>query len=195
MKKKSVALYSRCSTTQQVHSINNQRSALKSYCEARDFEIKFDIEDSGYSGTTDKRPGLKELLKLARERQIDCIVVLKLDRLFRSLKHMIVTLDEFSDLGVEFISVKDQIDASTASGKLLMGVIACMAAFEADLLKERTVLGLEMAKKRGKILGRPKHNMEERIKELRKQGLTYKKIQETLNCSKGSVWRALKDAP
>ena len=90
----------------------------------------------------------------ARKRQIDNLVVWKLDRFGRSLKHLVVALDELNSLGVTFISYGENIDLSTPTGKLMFHVIASMAEFEREMIKERVRAGLENAKRKGKKLGR-----------------------------------------
>jgi DNA invertase Pin-like site-specific DNA recombinase len=191
---KRVVIYARCSTTRD-QKPEVQLSELKRFCVAREWEIVREITDHGYSGTTADRPGLKELLKLVRERQVDVVVVLKLDRLFRSLKHLVLTVEEFEELGVEFVSVKDQFDLTTSAGRLLRNLLGCFAEFEAGLIRERTLIGLDHAVASGKKLGRPQTSDVEAIRKLRQEGLSYRKIALQLNCSMGAVCRALEIAP
>jgi DNA invertase Pin-like site-specific DNA recombinase len=189
---KRAVLYARCSTSRDQNP-ELQISELRRFCKAREWEISEEIIDHGYSGTTNDRPGLKRLLKLVRERQVDVVIVLKLDRLFRSLKHLVITLDEFEDLKVEFVSVKDQIDLTTSAGRLLRNLLGCFGEFEASLIRERTLLGLDHAVANGKILGRPKSNNFDASRDLRKDGLSYRQISKKLNCSMGAVCRALSE--
>jgi site-specific DNA recombinase len=191
---KRVVIYARCSTTRD-QKPEVQIAELRSYCKARDWAILEEIVDHGYSGTNADRPGLKNLLRLVRERNVDVVVVLKLDRLFRSLKHLVLTVDEFEELNVEFVSVKDQIDLTTSAGRLLRNLLACFAEFEAALIRERTLIGLDHAVSIGKKLGRPQEIDIDAIVKLRAQGLSYRKIAMQLNCSMGAVCRALKAAP
>jgi DNA invertase Pin-like site-specific DNA recombinase len=113
-----------------------QIEEIRRYCHARGWTITKEIIDHGYSGSSNNRPGLIKLLSLTHKRQIDLVVVVKLDRLFRSLKHLVVTLQEFSDLGVEFVSLKDQLDMTTASGRLLIHIIGAFAEFEKSLISD-----------------------------------------------------------
>lgn len=192
---KRVAIYVRCSTSHHDQKPETQLSKLRDYVDRRGWELCEEIVDHGFSGVDSNRPGLKELMKLGRKREIDVILVLKLDRLFRSLKNIVNTLYELDELGVEFISLNDNIDMTTPSGRLMMHIIASFAEFEAALIRERTMMGLQLAIKKGKTLGRPKTIDEERIIELREKGFSYRKIQAELGCSKGAVCRALKCAP
>jgi DNA invertase Pin-like site-specific DNA recombinase len=129
---------------------------------------------------------------LVRSNEVDVVVVLKLDRLFRSLKHLVTTLDEFQDKKIIFVAVKDNVDYSTPSGKLMTQILASMAEFEKSLLRERTMLGLEHARSKGIKLGRPKLRDDDKIIELRLQGCTYAEIQRRLGVSRGTVCRSIK---
>jgi DNA invertase Pin-like site-specific DNA recombinase len=184
-----VALYARVSTRDKQNP-EMQLRELRRYCGQRGFKIAFAVTDKA-SGSTEDRVGLKRILESVKRREIDGVVVLKLDRLFRSLKHLITTLEEFESLGVKLIAVRDQVDMTTPSGRLFIQVIGALGEFERELIRERVVLGIENARASGKILGRPKTRPEAEIKKLRKQGLTYDGIQSKLKISKGAVWRAL----
>ena len=189
-----VITYSRVSTSHHDQKPEVQKEELRRYCEARQWTIKEEIVDHGYSGGTDSRPGLKKLMVLVRSRRVDVVIVTKMDRLFRSLKHLVSTLDEFQSLGVVFISIYDQIDQSTASGRLMLQIIGAFSEFERALIRERTLIGLAHAKLKGKILGRPKKRDDNEILRLRKEGLSYSQIQMRLGVSRPGIWRALKEA-
>ena len=191
---KIVAVYARCSTTKDQQP-EVQLIELRRFCEARGWVVSYEVVDRGFSGSTDKRPGLKQLMDLVTRRKIDVVVVVKLDRLFRSLKHMVLTLQEMEDLGVEFVSLKDNLDLTTASGRLMLHVLSAMAEFERALISERTVAGLDYARSKGKHLGRPKTVDDDGILQLRANGLSFRKIMKELNCSMGAVNRALGAAP
>lgn len=180
-----VAIYARCSTLEQDPQI--QVAELRRYCEARGWIIAETIVDHGASGANDQRVGLKRLLGLTRGRQVDAIVVVKLDRLARSLRHLVSILDEFQSLGVTFISTKDQIDMGTAAGRLMMHLISAMAEFELSLIRERTKCGLEFARSQGRVGGRPKVANIAEILRLRRKGLSCRKIAAKLAISKSTV--------
>lgn len=190
-----VLIYARCSTSQHDQKPELQIELLREYCRSRNWEIIEELIDHGYSGSTDKRPGLKRLQELVRQRKVDVVVVVKLDRLFRSVSHLLQVLTEWSDLSVEFISLKDQIDMTTASGRLMLHIIAAFAEFERELIKERVALGVAHAVKQGKKIGRPKEHDYERIAELHKAGRSLRSIQRELGCSIGSVYRAIQAVP
>jgi DNA invertase Pin-like site-specific DNA recombinase len=186
-----VATYSRVSTSHHGQNPDVQVQELRRYCAARGWEITHEIVDHGYTGSTDARPGLKELLGLVRAREVDCVVVVKLDRLFRSLKHLIMTLEELQALGVLFVATKDNVDYSTPAGRLFVQVLASLAEFEKSLLRERTMMGLAHARAQGTRLGRPRLGREDSIRRMRGQGKSYREISRKLGVSRGTVQRAL----
>ena len=184
-----VALYARVSTRDKQNP-EMQLRELRRYCASRGLKIAFTVTDKA-PGSTEDRVGLKQILESVRRREIDGVVVLKLDRLFRSLKHLIGTLEEFEALGVKLIAVRDQVDMTTPSGRLFIQVIGALGEFERELIRERVIMGLGNAKSKGVILGRPKLRDDKKIRELRKLGNSYQSIQNKLKISKGAVWRAL----
>jgi DNA invertase Pin-like site-specific DNA recombinase len=147
-----VATYLRVSTDQQ--STENQRRDLAVYLAAREWSNTREYCDDAVSGVKERRPALDHLLADARRRRFDTVVIWSLDRLGRSLKHLIVTLEELHQLGIAVISLRDGLDLSTAAGRLQMAVIGAIAQFERDRLRERTSAGLARAKAQGKRLGR-----------------------------------------
>lgn len=187
-------LYARCSTK------NDQRpevqiQELQDYANARGWQVESDniIVDEGLSGRNPNRPGLQKLMSLARSRKIDCILILKLDRLFRSLKHIIVTLEELNEIGVELVSIKENLDMSTSAGRLLVHLISSFAEFEAELARERTLIGIEYSRRKGVKLGRPSTVDYEKIIELRNQGMSYRQLQK-LGYSSWAIQQAVKMA-
>lgn len=190
-----VATYSRVSTSHHGQNPEVQVHELRRYCQARGWDIIHEVVDHGFTGSTTARPGLKQLLDLVSNRQVDVVVVVKMDRLFRSLKHLVSTLEEWQALGVQFVSTKDNIDYTTPSGRLLAQILGSLAEFEKSLLVERTIMGLDHARRTGKILGRPKTRDDQKIIELRNKGLSYTAIQKELGVSRGSIFRALHAVP
>jgi DNA invertase Pin-like site-specific DNA recombinase len=185
-----VATYSRVSTNKREQKPEVQVDDLRRYCKARGFKITHEIVDRA-SGGTDDRPGFKQLLQRVRAREVDAVIVVKLDRLFRSLKHLVNTLSEFEALGVKFIATRDQVDLTTPAGRMFVQILGSLAEFERELIRERILLGLEHAKSSGKKLGRPKFYDDKKIRDLRKAGMSYQGIQQKLGVSKGAVCRAL----
>lgn len=184
--------YSRVSTERD-QDPEAQRAELARYCEARGWSVVEHVVDHGYSGATDKRPGLSQLLGLVRARKVDVVVVVKLDRLGRSLRHLISLLDEFGSLGVLFVSIGDQIDLSTPSGRLMVHLLGAFAEFERGLIRERSLRGIEHAQRMGKHCGRPRKRDDEQIQALRAEGKTYREIQKLLGISRGAIYRAVNE--
>jgi DNA invertase Pin-like site-specific DNA recombinase len=192
---KRVCIYVRCSTSHHEQKPEVQLEELRDYCRARKWEITEEIIDHGYSGSSTNRPGLRKLKKLAGTRKIDVIVVVKLDRLFRSTRELLLTLQEFSDLKIDLVSIRDQVDLTTASGRLMVHILGAFAEFEKDLIRERTLAGLDHARSKGKILGRPSEYDGEQIRKLHKEGMSLRAIQRTVGCSLGVVYRAIEGDP
>jgi DNA invertase Pin-like site-specific DNA recombinase len=154
-----VAIYARVSTVnkkepEKGQDPNLQLLPLREYCIARKLEIAGEYVDKGISGVKDRRPELDRLMEAARKRLIDCIIVWKLDRFGRSLKHLVTAIEELNNLGVAFVSYRENIDLSTPSGRLMFQMIAAMAEFERELIRERVVAGLVNARAKGKKIGR-----------------------------------------
>ncbi|MBI3555223.1 MAG: recombinase family protein [Deltaproteobacteria bacterium] len=187
-----VASYARVSTSHHEQKTEVQTEELRRHCAARGWDVIEEVIDHGYSGSNDQRPGLKRLMVLARARRVDIIIVTKLDRLFRSLRHLVTVLDELESLGVKFVSLHDQIDLTTASGRLMLHILAAFSEFERALIRERTLAGLAHARSKGKRLGRPRSRNDEAILSLRAQGMSYTAIQQRLGCERSAVYRALK---
>lgn len=188
---KKIVTYSRVSTSHKDQKPEVQVEELRRYCAARGWVIAHEIVDHGYSGGTDSRPGLKRLMELVRSREVDCVVVVKLDRLFRSLKHLVTVLEEMQALKVLFVATKDNVDYSTPSGRLFVQVLGSLSEFERALVRERTLMGLAHARAKGKVLGRPRTGPESQIRELRAAGNSYRSIRRQLGCAMGTIQRAL----
>jgi hypothetical protein len=108
------------------------------------------------TGSVEARPALNRLMADARQRKFDVVVVWKLDRFARSLKHLVTAIAEFESLGVQFVSLRDNLDLTTPSGRLMFHVIGAMAEFERSLIQERVCAGLRNARAKGRVLGRPR---------------------------------------
>ncbi len=146
------ALYARVSTPGQ--DPLDQLRELRQYAAARGFKIAEEFVDV-VSGAKERRPALDRLMKAAHRRSVDVVLVWRIDRLGRSLRHVITCLDTFRSIGVELSSLHDQIDTTTPSGKVVFAVIAAVAEFEREIIRERIQAGLARARSQGKRLGRP----------------------------------------
>lgn len=146
------ALYARVSRVDQ-QTLPEQLSQMRDYCKARGWTVAHEFQEM-MSGSKDSRPQRKQVLALANQRQIDCIVVWKLDRWGRSLGDIVLTLADIHAKGCGFVSITQDIDFTTPTGKMLAGILASIAEFERATLIERTKMGLANALKKGKKLGR-----------------------------------------
>src|SRR5881392_4089863 len=151
---KRVACYLRVSTTEQ--TVENQRNDLRAYCKARGWDTVSEYSDTGISGTRERRPGLDRLMADVKARRIDVVVVAAFDRFGRSVRHLVEALDLFHHLGVEFISLREQVDTGSALGQAIFTIIAAIAQLERSLIVERVKAGLRRARAEGKRLGRPR---------------------------------------
>src|SRR5271167_1180857 len=145
---------------------------LRTYCAARGLDLVREYIDVGQSGAKDSRPELNKLMDDARKRQFDSIVVWRFDRFARSTKHLLLALEEFRGLGVQFISYQENIDTGTPLGQALFVIIAAIAELERGLICERVNAGIRNARARGKQLGRPRQYVDpDRIVEMRAAGM------------------------
>jgi DNA invertase Pin-like site-specific DNA recombinase len=147
------AVYARVSTFDQ--EPENQLAELRRYTAARGWALQ-EFVDRGISGAKDRRPALDTLLADARRRRFDVLVVWRLDRLGRNLRHLITLLEELQALGIAFVSLNEGIDATTPAGKLQMHILGAIAEFERARIAERVKAGLQRARAQGKRLGRPR---------------------------------------
>ena len=141
------AIYCRVSTSEQ--NLDNQMNSLKTFANKENFKV-YKIYKEKISGTKDSRPELNELMIDAKNKCFDVVVVWKLDRLGRSLQHLIRMVNYFQQWGIDFICTTQNIDTTNSSGKLLFHIMGALAEFERELISERTKLGLKKAKNVGK---------------------------------------------
>jgi len=193
---KRCALYARVSTIEQAAKIELQTVALREYAARRDFQIVLDVTEQA-SGARDDRPRLKDLMKRARRREFDVVVVWKFDRFARSVHQLASALVEFQALGIDFVSVTEAIDTGTPAGRLVFGVIASVAEFERELIRERVTAGLRRAQARGVKLGRPTlhGDVVAHVRRLRAAGTPLRQIARELSISLGSAARYSAQAP
>ena len=185
------AIYARVSTKDQ--NCELQVRDLRAFCVARSFSLVREFVDVGESGAKDSRPQLDELMAAARKRQIDAVLVWRFDRFARSTKHLLLALEEFRSLGVQFISYQENIDTTTPLGQALFTIISAVAQLERDLIRERVRAGLRNAKLKGKTLGRPTLTLDRaRIARLRASGASIREIASQLEVSTATVHNVLR---
>lgn len=146
------AIYARVSTFDQ--EPENQLAELRQYAQARGW-TSVEYVDRGISGSKDRRPALDQLVADAKRRKFDVLLCWRLDRLGRNLRHLVVLLEELRSVGVAFVSLNEGIDATTPAGKLQLHVLAALAEFERERIRERVNAGLARARAQGTRLGRP----------------------------------------
>ncbi len=134
--------------------------------------------------------------RTASKRRFDTVLVARFDRFARSTRHLVLALEEFNALGVDFISLSESVDTSTPMGKMVYTVIAAVAELERSLIRERVVMGLQRAKAQGKNLGRPRVAVDaDRVAALRAQGHSWAMITKELGIGKGTAQRAFYSLP
>ena len=181
------AIYARVSTVNG-QSPEMQLAELREYTSRRGWEIFGEYVDSGISGSKESRPELNRLMADAHTRCFDVVLCWKVDRFGRSLKHLVNALADLDSYGVAFVSLRDNLDLSTPSGRLMFQIIGAMAEFERSLIQERVRAGLRNAKLKGKTLGRPRRIVNgDEMARLRKQGASFREIAEAVGASHGTV--------
>lgn len=149
---KKVGIYARVSTDEQVNfgnSLEAQIEKLEQYCKLNGWQIVKKYTDAGISGATIDRPELKQMILDAGAGHINAILVYKLDRLSRSLRDIILTIDELREYNTDFVSITEQIDTTTAVGRLMFHIIGAFAEFERGMICERVILGQDKKAKNG----------------------------------------------
>jgi DNA invertase Pin-like site-specific DNA recombinase len=152
---KRCALYARVSTNNGQQDPEMQLAELREYAARRDLVVSDEYVDH-VSGSKDSRPALNRLMADAHARKFDTVLVWKIDRWGRSLKHLVTSLADLDAYGVAFVSLRDSLDLSTPSGRLMMQLLGAMAEFERALIVERVRAGLMNARNKGRKLGRPR---------------------------------------
>ena len=187
---KKVAIYARVSTKDQ--NPESQLLDLRKYVNLRNWTIYQEYVDRGVSGAKESRPALDKLMKDARKRKFDILLVWKFDRFARSTKHLVTALEELEGLGIDFCSYEDSIDTSTDHGKLVFTIMGAIAEFERSLIRERVLAGIRRAKENGIRLGRPPLEVDiKKMKELASQGNSVRVIAKLMGISKSLAHKTL----
>lgn len=192
-----VALYARVSTHKD-QTVENQLLALRDWAAGRGHTVAAEFTDEGISGKKgrDKRPGLDAMMKAAVAGKVDMVAATALDRLGRSLPHLVHLIGELEALRVGLFVQNMALDTTTPMGKLMFNVMGSFAEFERELIRERTMLGLDRARKQGKALGRPKvpAATERRIHAMLEAGTSINKIMRLTRVGASVVYRIKKEA-
>lgn len=176
--RKRAGIYVRVSTTEQDTGL--QETELREYCERRGWESIL-YRDRGQSGAKQDRPALSSLLSDLRKRKLHVVLVWSLDRLARSLKQLLAISEECRSLGVDLVSLRQNIDTTLPAGRLMFQVLGAIGEFERELLRERVKAGMAQARRAGKRIGRPalRHfgpGELQRIRLMRTQGASVRKL-------------------
>ncbi len=185
------ALYARVSTANGQDPTMQTRE-LREYCRRRGWRVVGEYVDAGISGAREKRPQLDRLMADAHRRRFDAVVVWRFDRFARSVSHLLRALETFRALGIEFVSLSEQMDTSTPTGKMVFTVLGAVAELERSLIAERVKAGLWNARAKGKRLGRPRVAVNRgRVATLRREGASWEAIGARLGVSRGTARRAV----
>jgi len=181
-----VAIYCRVSTDEQ--SLDAQLLDLRQFCKARGWEDPQEFVDHGISGVKTSRPGWNACYDAVKKRKVRVLVVHALDRIGRSLHHLVRLINYFAENNLTLISYRENIDLSTAAGRMLAGIFSVLAEYERSIISERTKAGLRAAKAKGKRVGNRKRYFDtERAAELRGRGWGQIRIARELGVGVGRV--------
>jgi len=192
-----VAIYTRVSTLDQ--TVENQLLELREYCSNMDWEITQEYADKGLSGTLsrDKRPALNSLIKDGYRKKFDAVVCWDISRIGRSMKELVLFLSDMKDRNIGIVSVRQGFDTSTSMGEIMFQFVGILSSWEREMIRERTLAGLDRAKREGKTLGRKKVINDEittQIIELRNAKKSIRDIASEVGVSRGTVSNVLKAA-
>ena len=189
-----VAIYSRVSTLDQ--TIDNQLLELRDHCSKMGWEIVKEYADEGLSGTLsrDKRPALNSLIKDAYRKKFDSVVCWDISRIGRSMKELVLFLSDMKDRDIGICSVRQGFDTSTTMGEMMFQFVGILSSWEREMIRERTLAGLDRARSEGKTLGRKKVITDEitsKIVNLRSIGRSIRDIASEVGVSRGTVSNVL----
>lgn len=190
-----VALYSRVSTTGKGQDCEVQTRELREFATRRGWTITEEYSDAGVSGAKERRPALDTMMQAARHRKFDAILIWKLDRIGRSLRHLVNLLAELEAVGCTLCSFSDNLDLSTPQGRLMFGVIAAMAEFERSLVCERVKSGIAHRRSKGLRVGSCPLKIDmAQVARLRAEGASMALVAKTLGVSAGTIHSRLSQA-
>lgn len=183
------AIYARVSTNNG-QDPELQLREVREYCQRRGWQLVGEYVDTGISGAKDSRPELNRLVADGHKRRFDAVVVWKFDRFARSVSHLLRALEDFRSLGIEFVSLSEQVDTSTPTGKMVFTVLGAVAELERSLIAERVRAGLRNARAKGTRLGRPPKRVDpSTISRLRAEGATWRAVGRKLGVSAATAYK------
>ena len=206
--------YVRVSTDEQAKegiSLEAQEEKIRAYCLVKSWELLEVVKDEGVSAKNLERPGIKRVLEKVNKKEIDILVVFKLDRLTRSVKDLNFLIELFEKKGISLVSISENLDATTATGRLMLNLLASVSQWEREVIGERTKTVMRYLKENNRVYSRPLFGFDvvdgklipnlqeqrviEEMKQLREQGLSYNRIAEYLRqkgvpTKRGGRWDA-----
>ena len=189
------ALYARISTVGHGQDAGLQIDELRQVAAQRGWIVSGEFVDVGVSGIVDSRPELNRMMAAARAGKLDLVAVFRFDRFARDTRHLLTALDDLRCLGVDFISLREQVDTSTPMGKAMFTIIAAVAQLERDIIRERVIAGVRRAQAAGKHCGRPRVEMDLRpALALLREGRSLKEAARILQVSRNTLRRRLREA-
>src|ERR1039458_5861667 len=190
------AIYARVSTSNHGQDPTMQTREMEEFCDRRGWELVGNYVDNGITGSKESRPELDRLMADAHRRRFDTVVVWKFDRFARSVSHLLRALETFKALGIDFVSLSEQVDTFPPTGKMVFTVLGAVAELERSLIAERVCAGVRNARAKGKKLGRPRVAVDaSRIASLRSQGHSWGTIHRETGIAKGTAQRAFCSLP
>jgi len=192
--KTKVAIYARCSTSEQFPE--NQVRVLRDLADKNDASVVAEFIDHGVSGVKSEREALSQMLAAARSKKFTVLYVLSIDRLSRSVKNLIETVETLNSLGVTIVFARESIDTTTAMGQFFLTVLGSLAQFEREIMRERINAGIARAKSEGKKFGRPSkltHTVRSTITKLHQQGIGAREISKLCSLGVGTVYKVINE--
>ena len=194
---KRVVIYARVSTLDQ--TVDNQLIELRDHCSKMGWEVIKEYKDEGLSGTLsrEKRPSFNEMIKDGYRRKFELVVCWDISRIGRSMKELIMFLSDMKDRDIDICSVRQGFDTSTSMGEVMFQFVGILSSWEHEMIRGRTLAGLDRAKKEGKTLGRKTvidDNKVSHIRKLRSVGRSLRDIASEVGVSKGTISNVLKVA-
>lgn len=189
-----VGVYARVSTEKQEESLEEQVKMLKAFCKANGYEI-YNVYSETRSGAKSNREKFIELMRDVEARKFEAVVVFKLDRFARSMLDLLTNVEKLKEHEVDFISVNDHIETNTPQGKLIFHIMGALAEFERALIYDRTKVGIERAKREGKVCHRPRKEINlDRVIDRYNKGIPLTEIAAIEHVSYGTLRNRLREA-
>ena len=191
---KKTALYARCSTTDQFPE--NQIRVLRDLADRNGDEIVAEFVDKGISGSKRDREALNQMISAARSRKFSKLYVVSIDRLSRSTKDLIETVELLNDLKVQIVFQRENIDTTSAMGQFFLTVLGSLAQFEREIMRERIKQGIDRAKSQGRKMGRPtkmNDSLRSAVKLLYTKGASVRTIAKTCSVGIGTTYKIIQE--